>query len=114
MKQVLSKKVFFKGRSYGNGYVYALVDPRTNEVRYIGSTNNLLRRLNEHMRLYGGNKRKNAWLKELKDSSMLPYALTLEVLEDERYNQDCEDSWIEYYMAAGADLLNAKAAQEGA
>lgn len=112
--QTLPKKMFFKGRSYGKGYVYALIDPRTNEVRYIGATNNLLRRLNEHMRLYGGNTRKNSWLKELKDAHMLPHMHTLEVLEDERYNQDCEDAWIAAYVEAGADLLNSKAAQEGA
>jgi len=52
--------------------VYALADPRNGTVRSVGVTNNPIGRLNEHMRMYGGSERKNAWLRELVDAHMLP------------------------------------------
>ena len=52
--------------------VYALADPRNGTVRSVGVTNSPIGRLNEHMRMYGGNERKNAWLRELVDAHMLP------------------------------------------
>ena len=86
--------------------VYALVDPRNSSVRYIGITNNLLGRLNEHMRLYGGNVRKNAWLQELIDAHMLPIMRTLEVIEVFEETREREIAWIKAYVDNGADLLN--------
>jgi hypothetical protein len=118
------KKMHFQGslplgarnRRGDTQIVYALCDPRDGAVRYVGTTNNLLGRLNEHMRMYGGNARKNAWLKELKDAYLLPYVLTLEVAESEEEWREREIAWIDTYVKAGADLLNDEAYkyQEGA
>ena len=112
----------FSGRKPRRGdteIVYALADPRDGAVRYVGVTNNLLGRLNEHMRMYGGNARKNAWLQELVDAHLLPYVVTLEVIADEEHWREREVAWIVAYVKAGADLLNDEsykyeAAQEGA
>jgi hypothetical protein len=97
--------------------VYALYDPRGGEVRYIGITNNLLGRLNEHMRMHGGNERKNAWLQELINAHRLPFMLTLEVIADPTEWREREIAWIKAYQESGADLLNDEvkrvAAQEG-
>ena len=49
----------------------------------VGVTNSPIGRLNEHRRMYGGNERKNAWLRELVDAHMLPLMYTLELLEIE-------------------------------
>jgi hypothetical protein len=86
--------------------VYALADPRNGTVRSVGVTNSPIGRLNEHMRMYGGNERKNVWLRELVDAYMLPLMYTLEVLEIEGIWRDREIAWIEAYVASGADLLN--------
>ena len=118
------KKLHFQGSLTGarnrRGHtwvVYGLADPRDGTVRYVGVTNSLLGRLNEHMRMYGGNVRKNAWLQELKDVYMLPHVVTLEVIEDDTEWREREVAWIQAYLDFGADLLNedmpAKA-QEGA
>lgn len=99
--------------------VYGLADPRDGIVKYIGVTNSLIGRLNEHMRMYGGNERKNAWIQEIKDAYMLPYMVTLEVIEDDTEWREREIAWIDAYVKAGASLLNDEAskyeaAQEGA
>lgn len=86
--------------------VYALVDPRDHAVRYIGVTNSVLGRFKEHMRMYGGNERKNAWIRDVLDASMLPLMYTLEVLEEESDWRDREIAWIRTYKEQGADLLN--------
>jgi hypothetical protein len=100
---------FHKGERNCRGdtvVVYALCDPRDGDVRYIGVTNSVLGRFKEHMRMYGGNERKNAWLRELLNKQMLPLLHTLEIMEDERQWRDREIAWIEAYTASGADLLN--------
>lgn len=79
----------------------ALADPRNGTVRSVGVTNSPIGRLNEHMRMYGGNERKNAWLQELVDAHMLPLMSTLEVLEIEGIWRDREIAWIEAYVASG-------------
>jgi predicted GIY-YIG superfamily endonuclease len=99
--------------------VYALCDPRDGTARYIGITNNMLARYNEHLRLNGPNERKQAWLTELLDAHLLPIMHNLEVVEVYEEARDREVAWIEAYIAAGADLLNDEAyryeaAQEGA
>ncbi len=86
--------------------IYALIDPRDGKARYIGKTNNLLARFNEHMRLNGPNDRKHAWLKELLDLYMLPYMHTLEVVKVYSEAREREVAWIEAYIKAGIDLLN--------
>lgn len=99
--------------------VYALCDPRDGAARYIGITNNMLARYNEHLRLNGSNERKHEWLTELLDAHLLPIMHTLEVVEVYEEARDREVAWIQAYINAGAELLNDEAykyevAQEGA
>lgn len=109
------KRVFYggAGRRTGLRYhgestmvVYALCDPRDGKVRYIGITNNLLARYNQHLRLNGPNDRKQEWLREVLDEHMLPIMHTLEVVAKDGDARERELAWIEAYVNAGADLLN--------
>jgi hypothetical protein len=59
--------------------------------------------------MYGGNKRKNAWMQELLDVFMLPLMYTLEVVEVEDEWRNREIAWIQTYQEQGADLLNDEA-----
>jgi len=87
--------------------IYALADPRTFQIRYIGQTQNHPSvRLQEHIKKEDGNKRKWAWLEELAalgtspNVIILDYAKTLEeALSKERY-------WIEKGRAIEWPLLN--------
>jgi trans-2-enoyl-CoA reductase len=127
--QAMKKKLVFNGgspaRNNRRGHtdiVYALYDPRNMKPRYVGVTNSLIGRLNEHMRMYGGNTRKNAWIQELIDAHVLPVMHTVEVVEEEEDWREREVFWIQAYIADGADLLNdesnkyevAQEAKEGA
>jgi predicted GIY-YIG superfamily endonuclease len=86
--------------------VYVLHDPRNGRARYVGITNSPIGRLSEHMRMYGGNESKNAWIQELLDAYMLPLMYTLEIVEDADRARDREIAWIKYFLSHGADLLN--------
>lgn len=46
--------------------VYALVDPRTQQVRYIGIAQDIHRRYAQHMLYPQGGEAKLAWMEELK------------------------------------------------
>lgn len=53
-------------------YVYELVDPLTNEVRYIGRTNNLNKRYSDHVNNKKSNKHKINWISKLKREGYRP------------------------------------------
>ena len=55
-------------------YVYELLDPRTNEVRYIGKTKNTYKRFYEHISpsLLVKNTHKNNWIKQLLKLNLRP------------------------------------------
>lgn len=87
--------------------IYALVDPRTNQICYVGQTqNHPTVRLEGHLQKRDDNQRKTSWLSELRGLSMKPlvvvlgYAASLdEALKDER-------EWIRRGTYAGWPLTN--------
>jgi DNA-binding transcriptional regulator YiaG len=92
--------------------IYALIDPRAGQVRYIGIT-----RMTPKQRLRGHwhAARKGdrwpvcCWLRKLAELNLEPVMETLEVTEDrsrERY-------WIALYRDKGADLVNATDGGDG-
>lgn len=85
-------------------FIYALVDPRTQQIRYVGKANDPQHRLRDHLR----EKRKsykNSWIKELRDNGLVPELQIVEEvpvtnwMERERY-------WIAYYRDLGMALVN--------
>ena len=92
-------------------YIYALSDPDTQEVHYIGQTYTLRSRLANHAHGAGsGNYLQVSWQISLKERKLLPVMTVLETIPGgcrppwlpnirERY-------WIEKYAAAGAMLAN--------
>lgn len=90
--------------------VYGLIDPRTRELRYVGSSLDPSKRLREHM---GGarripsllpTKRLGPWLAELIALDMEPDIVILETA-DEADAQAAEERWIATYRAKG-DICN--------
>lgn len=87
--------------------VYALKDPRTDKIHYIGCTLDVHRRFNDHVRNKEGNANKRAWIEELKILGLSPILL---ILEDELKEPECfirEAHWIQQYAEQGAPLVNA-------
>jgi GIY-YIG catalytic domain len=85
-------------------YIYALLDPRTKQVRYVGETANKSRRWYEHLR-YPAGTAKRKWVLDLRSQGLEPLFEILEVVTEET-RDDRERFWIEYYGGI-QNLLNA-------
>jgi len=87
-------------------FIYTLSDPITNEIRYVGKSDNLKLRLGEHIRKCKYAKtHKNNWIKSLLSKNLKP---VIEVL-DEVNNNDWgfwETYWIETMKMWGFNLTN--------
>lgn len=99
-----------RSKHFDGYFIYALIDPRDNVVRYIGITRNIYKRLTEYMDDPWGNERKKKWITELKQ---LGLSAEMEILEDIEAGPDAqmvaterEEYWIQEYLRSGAPLLN--------
>lgn len=88
--------------------VYALSDPRTNEIRYIGSSTNVYGRYAQHVYAYqsSANPVKRGWIKELLDLDMMPTLTIIESNTDEGLIKERENYWIQHCLSEGASLIN--------
>ena len=76
-------------------YIYKLIDPRNNEVRYIGKTTNIKRRYKQH--LYDKRKsHKSSWVQSLRNEKLKPIIEILETCDN--YNwKEREIYWIKQF-----------------
>ncbi len=87
--------------------VYALGDPRTNEVRYIGIAKDVYRRYSQHLFNPHANGAKNTWMDEIKNAGLLPALTIIEADVDAADIFEREEYWIRYYREKGEPLTNA-------
>lgn len=89
-------------------FIYALIDPRTDAVRYVGKSDKPRTRLRQHIRAASGgaNSRLYQWIRELLAAGLEPH---MEILEEVSVNEwpDAERHWMEVYHGRGCQLLNA-------
>lgn len=85
-------------------FIYALVDPNTQQIRYVGKSNDPQVRLYRHFR-EKGNTYKVKWLQSLKEKGQTPEILILEEVHVSQW-QERESYWISFYRAQGLDLAN--------
>jgi hypothetical protein len=85
--------------------IYALTEPDTGEVRYIGQARHLWQRYAHHLLPIQGTPAKVMWLHGLQRRGLFPSVRVLEEVTaadvDER-----ERWWIEHSLAQGARLVN--------
>lgn len=86
-------------------FIYALVDPRDDTVRYVGCAIDVEERFNQHLR-DRGNTPKCEWLAELKRHGLLPGLEILEVVDGFFGAFSREDYWISKMLSAGMPLTN--------
>ncbi len=85
-------------------YIYALSDPDTGEVRYVGKTEDPRKRLGEHLSS-PTNDDMRAWLDALKAHGQQPVMEILEVVTDGNWAQrEARQIW--RFRQMGYDLLN--------
>lgn len=90
--------------------VYALVDPRDEQVRYVGKSVAVETRIKAHLRDRSAT-RKARWVRALQREGRVPEVLILETGAGDW--QGAEVKWIAYFRAAGCDLTNATSGGEG-
>jgi len=91
--------------------IYALLDPRDNQIRYIGKAKNLKKRVIEHLKLRERTY-KNNWLKSIVALGLKPKVKVLEIVNDDDW-QDKERYYIKYYKDLGCRLTNMTEGGEG-
>jgi hypothetical protein len=89
-------------------FVYGLVDPRNDQVRYIGKTEEGYSRLSEHLkpRSLAKDTRKDRWLKQLISLGLKPIFNVLEEFDNPDVLFEAEEFWEDYYRFLGANLTN--------
>lgn len=91
-------------------FIYGLLNPETNELRYIGLTKNGFSRICNHYNdcllkyKYSAVKK---WVKKLRDECKIFSVVYIEYFnEDGPHLDDAEIFWIQYYRSIGCALLN--------
>ncbi len=95
--------------------VYALKDPRTQEIRYIGKSTSGMRRALQHKDSSSLKKicHKNNWIKSLLSSGLM---YQIDILQECASNEETiqqEVYWIKFHKEAGANLTNLTDGGEG-
>lgn len=91
------------------GSIYALSDPRTNEVRYVGKAANPAKRLQAHLsafQLTQYRSRKNSWLRSLLEKGLKPDLLIVDSDIPAEDLNEAEKFWIAVYRGWGVPLTN--------
>jgi len=80
-------------------------DPTNNDIRYVGKTNDLKRRLNDHIKRSSKYKfHSAAWIKSLLDKGLTPAIVEIEKVFDDSWKKR-EKYWIQFYKEK-YDLTN--------
>lgn len=89
--------------------IYALVDPRTELVRYVGKSDNPRLRFKTHVsdaRRLARKSRLQAWICELDRIGLIPRLVILERTAQSDASR-CEEKWIAHYRPQG-NLCNVR------
>jgi len=94
-------------------FIYGLVDPRTDEIRYIGKANDIRQRLKNHLNpaRYRPTHKFN-WIRKLRRLNMKPYLIILDEvpINDWKF---WEKFWIQLIKSWGFNLVNHTEGGEG-
>jgi group I intron endonuclease len=89
-----------------NVYIYGLVEPKTNTLRYVGKTTDLDRRLRRHINeRFNNNSYKDRWIRKLIDNNEKPEIVLIDFVNNNDW-QYWEKFYISYYKFIGCKLTN--------
>lgn len=94
--------------------IYGLIDPFTNQLRYVGKSKDLCRRKTEYVRYKKAPKRHvEKWVNSLITKGVVPDIEILEELEDPKKLNELEKFYIAYFKSLGCNLCNHTDGGEG-
>jgi len=104
-----SRRAAARGRSRPapSWWVYAIIDPRTNALFYIGQTGCFSRRRSEH--LEGTDQISGLVIRQIIEAGFLPHFVVLERHDNEETALRAEIFWIELLLSRGVALVNSQA-----
>lgn len=94
-------------------YIYALIDPRDDRIRYVGKASNIKRRFSQHCSIQREKNHRANWLTKLRSLELEPTLKIIEECGGSNWSER-ETYWIRYYRELGCDLVNATGGGEGA
>jgi hypothetical protein len=86
--------------------IYALIDPRDRSVHYVGMTDHVYKRFQQHLNTQEKNDPKNAWLKSMRDIDVMILMESLETTSDLEEARQREAYWIRHYTQLKMPLTN--------
>lgn len=86
-------------------FIYLLRDPRDNQIRYVGKTDDPQTRYNNHLNEKSRCARVQ-WIRELRSLGLQPTLDIVEELADDDIWEDREILWIRHYRDMGCNLTN--------
>lgn len=86
--------------------IYTLSDPLSDETKYIGLTQNLKERYENHLWAGGEKNPKNSWIKNLKSKGLKPKLDIIDECVDIHMANELEVYWISQFKAWGFELKN--------
>ena len=87
-------------------YIYGLIDPRDNIIKYIGKTINIKNRYADHRnRLERASSKRKSWIQSLRTLNLYPILTIIEECNEETCDER-ERFWIKHYKDVGNDLKN--------
>lgn len=86
--------------------IYALLDPFQKQIRYVGKTTDLERRIPEHLKYETRKSHKYNWIKKLQSEGLNPIIRILERNLVEGEWQEREKFWIKKFREDGCNLTN--------
>ena len=87
--------------------IYAITDPRSRDVFYIGETGNFVRRCKQH--LDGGDQLSGLLIQQIQEAGFVPQFSILERCGSQESALMAEIAWIEFFKSRGAKLSNSQA-----
>lgn len=96
--------------------IYGLLDPRTEELRYIGRSSSGLTRPSMHWvpsKIQTDKTHKGNWIRSLLRAGLLPKITVLETFRSATPLNEAEQKWIQRWKTKGAKLTNGTIGGEG-
>lgn len=93
-------------------YIYKLIDPTTNQIRYIGQTDNIKRRYNDHIssslnkNSSSYNTHKSSWVRKVVNNNLFPIIEVIEECNSLEQSNIRERYYIEKLTNEGYKLTN--------